>query len=202
MLDIFTQILDVLFPQHKSVVLLRRVSEDRFLLLLKPRIVGKTITLANYDEPLIKAAITANKFHDSKKAARLLGILFNKYCQETITAKTLFVPIPLSKIRAKDRGYNQVTRILEHSEIASLNTYPLLRRNINTKPQTSLPRKERLENVRGIFSIEEYPDIQKYSKIVVVDDVTTTGATLEEALSTLTRVFGTTHEVIGVAIAH
>lgn len=202
MLDIFTYLFDSLFPPHKSVVLLRKVTRDAFLNLLEPRLVGKIKALTNYDEPFIKAAITANKFHDSKKAAILLGALLTDWCSDKTSTETLFVPIPLSKERAKERGYNQVTRILEHTDAASLHIYPLLHRTINTKPQTSLPRKERLQNVRGIFSTTEYPDIQKYTKIIVVDDVITTGATLEEAISTLTHAFGTTHEIIGVAIAH
>ncbi len=202
MLDIFTYIFDSLFPPHKSIALLRAVTRERFLRLLQPKMVGKITALSNYDEPYIKAAITANKFHDSKKAAVLLGALFHEWCSKEANSETLFVPIPLSKERAQDRGYNQVQRILEHANTALGQTYPLLKRTVDTKPQTSLPRKERLENVRGIFSVEKYSDIQRYTKIVVVDDVTTTGATLEEALATLTEAFGTTHEIIGVAIAH
>lgn len=202
MLDIFTSIFDSLFPPHKSIILLRKVTQERFTALLKPRLVGKIIALCNYDEPLIKAAITANKFHDSKKAALLLGTLFTEWIKSQGLEETLFVPIPLSSERNKERGYNQVERILKYTPSTLPCTYPLLKRTTNTKPQTSLPRKERLENVRGIFSIAEYADIQKYTKIVVVDDVTTTGATLEEALSTLKETYGHTHEIIGVAIAH
>ena len=202
MLDIFTSIFDSLFPPHKSIILLRKVTQERFTALLKPRLVGKIIALCNYDEPLIKAAITANKFHDSKKAALLLGTLFTEWIKSQGLEETLFVPIPLSSERNKERGYNQVERILKYTPGTLPCTYPLLKRTTNTKPQTSLPRKERLENVRGIFSIAEYADIQKYTKIVVVDDVTTTGATLEEALSTLKETYGHTHEIIGVAIAH
>ena len=95
MLDIFTSIFDSLFPPHKSIILLRKVTQERFTALLKPRLVGKIIALCNYDEPLIKAAITANKFHDSKKAALLLGTLFTEWIKSQGLEETLFVPIPL-----------------------------------------------------------------------------------------------------------
>ncbi len=203
MLDIFTHILDTLFPPPDSVLRLRPISSESFVRLLQPSKVGKAIFIASYHHPLIKAAVVANKFHDSQKAAQLLGTLFDTWFKEhTNNTPTLFIPIPLSQERKKSRGYNQVERILENAPCAKENLFPLLIRTVNSSPQTSLHRTQRLTNIRGIFSYLEHTSIKNYARIIVVDDVTTTGATLDEALLVLTEKLGSSHQIIGVAIAH
>ncbi|MDE2867641.1 MAG: ComF family protein [Chloroflexota bacterium] len=98
----------------------------------------------------------------------------------------LVVPIPLAASRERQRGYNQ-GRLLA-AEIARHLDCPLdcnvLIRLRDTPPQTSLPRARRLNNVRGAFRA-----LRKLSgtRILLVDDVTTTGATIEAATRALRR---------------
>ena len=203
MLDILASIVDTLFPPAKSVRRLRGLTPETFRRLLQPNKVGAVVTLSPYQHQIIKAAITANKFHDSKLAATLLGALFDAWYQtQNPEIPTLFIPIPLSQKRLRDRGYNQVTRILENAACAHSNCAPLLTRELHSAPQTSLHRAERLTNIQGIFSYQEYEPIAKYKRILILDDVITTGATLEEALKVLRQALGKSHQIIGVAIAH
>ena len=96
------------------------------------------------------------------------------------------VPIPLAASRERQRGYNQ-SQLLA-AEVARHLDRPLecdlLIRQRDTPPQTSLPRARRLANVRGSFRA-----LRKLSgtRILLVDDVTTTGATIEAATRALRR---------------
>ncbi len=96
------------------------------------------------------------------------------------------IPVPLAASRERQRGYNQGQLLA--SEIARNLDCPLdgnvLIRLRDTPPQTSLPRARRLDNVRGAFRA-----LRKLSgtRILLVDDVTTTGATLEAATRALRR---------------
>lgn len=96
------------------------------------------------------------------------------------------VPVPLAPSRERQRGYNQ-GRLLA-AEVARHLGVPLdcsvLIRLRDTPPQTSLPRARRLHNVRGAFRA-----LRKLSgaRILLVDDVTTTGATIEAATRALRR---------------
>ena len=96
------------------------------------------------------------------------------------------VPVPLAPSRQRQRGYNQGHLIAD--EVARRLGRPLdagvLIRRRDTPPQTSLPRARRLQNVRGAFRA-----LRSLSgaRILLVDDVTTTGATLEAATRALRR---------------
>ena len=86
------------------------------------------------------------------------------------------VPIPLSDARNKKRGFNQVTAILESAGIP----YQDLLRKKNTKAQSQKNKKERLK-VEQVFERIE-PENQSWPEnIVIVDDIYTTGATIERA---------------------
>lgn len=98
----------------------------------------------------------------------------------------LVVPVPLASSRERQRGYNQ-SRLLAAEVARNIGTpldFNLLTRLRDTPPQTSLPRARRLANVRGSFRA-----LRKLSgtRILLVDDVTTTGATIEAATSALRR---------------
>jgi ComF family protein len=98
----------------------------------------------------------------------------------------LVVPVPLSNRRLRGRGYNQAVEIARpiaraaHARLDAL----LLTRERETAAQAELPYAERVKNVRGAFSCSRaLPNLT----IAVVDDVMTTGATLDEIAATLKR---------------
>ena len=108
----------------------------------------------------------------------------------------LILPVPLHPQKMRSRGFNQ-SYLLVHSwkTIArtmhiALSDIPIytdvLTRNIATVPQTGLDRRQRLKNVEGIFSLRS-PDKVYGKKLLVVDDVYTTGATVNECARVLLK---------------
>lgn len=91
------------------------------------------------------------------------------------------VAVPLSAKRKRKRGYNQAELIAE--ELSSRLKLPLidgaLVKTKENKPQTKLTKREREENVRGVYEVTS-PETFKGRRVLVVDDVMTTGATLGE----------------------
>lgn len=180
-------VLDSIFPPTVHGVILRDYTRERFAGHLKPVPIHECIALANYFSPAVQSAVAACKFEKSLHAATLLSVLLEAWLKANpIDGVTLLIPIPLSSEREKERGFNQVTRVLEYlPSIPSIKIERrLLRRLVHTSRQTSLGRYERLKNVKDAFIIDsliaEY-DWSKITRVIICDDVTTTGATLEAA---------------------
>ncbi len=96
------------------------------------------------------------------------------------------VPIPLHSRRYAERGFNQSERIA--GMVGSALHIPvihLLHRQIYTKPQVTLGRAERLRNVKDAFVFTPYVD-SSLKRVLLVDDVYTTGATMQSAAQVLT----------------
>jgi ComF family protein len=110
------------------------------------------------------------------------------------------VPVPLGKERRRERGFNQVEEIARRvaKELGITIDTALLERVRETASQVSLPRRAREENMRGAFSAA-HPANPSYTYIVL-DDVITTGATLQAAIDAL-RAAGAQH-IIPLALAH
>jgi ComF family protein len=90
----------------------------------------------------------------------------------------LIVPVPLHALKLRERGFNQAARLARH--LGAATDIPvaenILRRVAPTRTQTALSRTERAKNMHGAFAVEK--DIRLSDrKIVLVDDVFTTGAT-------------------------
>ncbi|GAB4375543.1 MAG: hypothetical protein Kow0042_21070 [Calditrichia bacterium] len=98
----------------------------------------------------------------------------------------LIIPVPLHPVREKERGYNQSYHIARG--LFSQSGLPihqnLLRRIRHTRSQTELNREERRNNVDQAFQVVHDPEI-KGKTIALIDDVVTTGATLNECARVL-----------------
>lgn len=92
----------------------------------------------------------------------------------------LIIPIPLHPARKRKRGYNQSAKFAEGlSEILAIPfTDELLERRIRTETQTRKSKLKRWENISGVFGLKN-PSSLDGKKILLVDDVITTGSTLE-----------------------
>lgn len=114
-----------------------------------------------------------------KRLARRLGEAVAR--EREFAGCDLIVPVPLHRARCRERGFNQSEVLAEG--ISQKTNLPLekgvLKRKKNTKDQTYLNAQQRAENVRDAFSITQ-PEIVENKKVILVDDVTTTGATLNE----------------------
>lgn len=112
----------------------------------------------------------------------------------------LILPVPLSKRKLRWRGFNQSEEIAK--EISKFFKIPLISDCLikikETKDQVNLSEKERKENLKGVFSIQNKEKILG-KRILLIDDVFTTGTTMEECAKVLKK--AGTKEVIGIAIA-
>lgn len=112
------------------------------------------------------------------------------------------VPVPLHKKRQRARGFNQSTFLAEAFSQAApcKGVVPLLERIRATPPQTHLNRKERSTNVRNAFALNSKLPFDKQGAYLLVDDVYTTGATLQ-ACARVLRQAGA-HRVRILTFAH
>jgi ComF family protein len=123
------------------------------------------------------------KFRGQLALAPLMGDLLVEKIRERID---FVVPVPLSRERLRERGYNQAVEIARHvakQRRARLELTVIIRER-DTRAQADLLWSDRARNVRGAFRCERSLD---GAAIAVVDDVMTTGATLDELAATLKR---------------
>jgi competence protein ComFC len=138
-------------------------------------------------EGALRIAHHGFKFEGMEKLGREIG---TKMLAPTIPSfwegvKAL-VPVPLSSERERERGYNPSALLAEWiSELTRISVLHLLQKTKPTRPQMSLTKEERLKNPKGAYQISgsNYPK----DKIVLVDDVFTTGSTLEECARVLKK---------------
>ena len=203
MLDIFTRLLDYLLPPHPSVLRLRKEKPEDFLHFFSPQKYGNCVYLSDYSNNLINLAIKANKFHNNHHASKLLSTLLNKWLKSLPKKTTILVPIPLTKNHEHDRGYNQVLRILQNLDMNEQNLIlNLLSKTKETVSQTKLDRQQRLHNLDDAFTfIKPNIDIKSY-RIVLIDDVVTTGATMSSAYKVLQKNLPKDIEILCLALAH
>lgn len=145
--------------------------------------------LTPYTNPQVRDAIIAAKFDNNHHAQTLCAQLLDMYCAplRTTHKHIRLVPIPLSRARYRERGYNQVAHICAQSEsvrsgFATIDS-GCLQRVRSTKPQTSLDHSERWANVSGAFRAIKAPE--GVGPVFLIDDMVTTGATLESARNAL-----------------
>ncbi len=132
----------------------------------------------------LKELIHLAKFYDRKRTAKLLAdFIMENVPYEDIKWADLIVPVPLSKGSLSERGYNQTALVaLELSKRTGVQCLAAVKKTRETEPQNKLERKDRLKNLKGAF---EAVIPVNAKKVLVVDDVYTTGATMNEMAKTL-----------------
>jgi len=152
---------------------------------------------------LVKSVYTFLKFEKGGNVQRLLHklkyqnrpdvgqIIGQLYGHELVASNMhqsfdLIVPVPLHKRKLAQRGYNQSDTFAEglSESMGVAWSAEVLQRAKDTQTQTKKTRIERFENVSGIFEVPE-PEKIKNQRIALVDDVVTTGSTLESAVQSL-----------------
>jgi ComF family protein len=137
-----------------------------------------TVAVLAYEFPA-DVLVHALKFRGELALAGLLGaLLFQRICGSEVDR---VVAVPLSAGRLRSRGFNHAAEIARHVAPAKLDL-ALCVRSRDTPPQMELPYAERRRNVRGAFRCTRAIAGQS---VAVVDDVMTTGATLDEIASAL-----------------
>ncbi len=151
-------------------------------LTLNPRY-DATIAALAYEFPA-DVLVQALKFRGELALAPFLADLLLKCI--SIRRVDCVVPVPLSAARLRGRGYNQSLEIARHVARATGTRLEaeLCERSRDTPAQMDLPLAERAKNVRGAFNC---PRLVAGATVAVLDDVMTTGATLDEVAATLKR---------------
>lgn len=218
MKNFFNYLLEILLPRSESTKRLEEMSAGEFWEVTRtratspsPSFLGPTF-LFDYRQPLVRQAIWELKYRGNKKITRLLAQCLYEELAEELSEKTVFenlgkpllIPIPLSKKRRQERGFNQCELLANELEAidtgnffeVSLGTLIKIR---DTESQTKKGRTARLENLKNCFAIPIPPKIAGRS-VILLDDVTTTGATFEEAKRTI--ISAGAKKVFEIAVAH
>ena len=150
-----------------------------------------------YYQTLIHHFKYNRKFSIGKNLGRKLGEILKK--EEFSKGFDYIMPVPLHYSRKRERGYNQIKIIAR--EISESTSVPIaekvLIRKKKTKDQTHLSLEERERNVRGAFVVRSN-SLLRGKRVILVDDVMTTGATLKECARVLTDAGA--DEVTGVTL--
>lgn len=162
----------------------------------------------HYSDPILREAIHAFKYQSIESLKKILAGLMIKYIKkERIINKfagSILVPIPLTLRRRITRGFNQSELLAnELSKFLNCPVVKLLARKKFKAPQAEIPDwQKRKENISGAFILSS-PYTQNYrfrkSIVVLVDDVSTSGATLEEAACVLKE--AGVKEIYGLVVA-
>jgi len=150
---------------------------------------------------LLQLLINQLKYKNNKEMGYYLGKLLAYQLEETdrFNGVDVFIPLPLNKRREEKRGYNQAQMICEG--IVSVWSRPIVNnaiiRNIETETQTNKSLGNRWDNVAYAFKVID-PSLIINKHICLVDDVITTGASMEACGSKLLEVEGVTLSLLTV----
>lgn len=124
----------------------------------------------------LRAIIHAMKYEGRRSLARPLAALMRVRGADALEGAECLVPVPLHRSRRRERGFDQAADLARH---LGLPVRHALRRLRATASQTGLPAAQRHRNVRGAFVATRAARRLIGRTIVLIDDVSTTGATLE-----------------------
>ena len=158
--------------------------------------------------------VYAIKYHDAPELARIMGrmmaeeLSLESHPQEdgalasVFEGVTMLLPIPLTRKRQQERGYNQSAEIAEGiSEVTHLPIEKRALRRISFHgSQTQKDKWERNENVEGAFELVDYSRVEG-QHVLIVDDVMTTGATVTACARELLRAKDVTVSVLTLCFA-
>jgi ComF family protein len=152
----------------------------------------------------VQRLLHAIKYQDQKGLAEFLG---KEYATDLLknnvfSGVDLIIPIPLHKNKLKTRGFNQsewFAKGLSNALNIKMDTETLARK-VETNTQTKKKKYQRWENVEGIFELTNLDNF-KNKHILIIDDVITTGATIEAAWQCIKDLEGIKISIAAIAFA-
>jgi len=152
---------------------------------------------------VVQQLIHLVKYKGQKKLAVYLGKMMGQEIMQVprFAGLDMVVPLPLFRSREKTRGYNQAALLARGiSEVLGIpSNESIIGRNKASATQTRKSREERWKNVDGLFTITGDPGKNRH--ILLVDDVITTGATLDACANTLLAIDGVKVSIMTLAYA-
>ncbi|MEK7459476.1 MAG: ComF family protein [Patescibacteria group bacterium] len=216
-MNILNTILDIVFPVN--CIFCKKRGEDFCIDCINSakdaeRESAKWIfPLYDYRHPPIKKALWFLKYNKKKKIASIFAKIMYHIILEELSdlsimenfKNPILIPIPLTKKRQRERGYNQAELIakklieLDDNENFILKN-DILIKNKETIHQANIKNRNiRLKNLIGSFIVKNKEEI-KNRNIILIDDITTTGATLNEARKTLKKAGA--KKIVAFTVAH
>ena len=183
---LWESLIEVIYPRENYCIICRE--EDCFGICdtckRSIKIIGEKyqdeIISYGYYGGVLKELILKFKYKNNFTAGDILAEILEEYIIKKINYKEYIITyIPLSKKAEKVRGFNQCEYIAKKiSRDLSIEIVEVLIKTKETKEQKKLKKDERFENIKDAFQVKK---IIKNKKIILIDDVTTTGATIKEA---------------------
>ena len=132
----------------------------------------------------IRQWILKLKFHQQERLIQMLSrMMYETLPTETIQAFDYITPIPLHKKRLRQRGFNQSLELIRTPFWTNQTIANLLIRKRYTQEQSQLSQKDRIKNIQNAFEVKA--NCVKYCSVLLIDDVMTSGETLNEAAKIL-----------------
>ena len=144
----------------------------------------RTLAPFRYEEP-VKHLIHALKFNRKLYIARVLGELMADHYAQQDARPDIIIPVPLHAGRLRERGFNQALELARRVATRlriPINLHACVRTR-GTAAQSDLPAAQRAKNIKGAFELRERLHVRR---VAIVDDVMTTGATVDELAGVLT----------------
>jgi len=150
------------------------------------KISGADVYCAGVYDKNLQKLIRGLKYHKQQDLAYYLAKFMYQYWQRLeISGEIEIIPVPIYPQRRKKRKYNHME--LAAGELSKMTGYSvntgLIRRIKDTKPQYNLKKHERVQNLSGAFEVDKSAYTGK--KLLLIDDICTTGSTFEEMIKTL-----------------
>jgi len=219
LIHIFKGFLDLLFPQKCLDCGISGTILCESCLMLFPLFLAENkppnlpeideiFVATSYENEIVKKTIWLFKYRGVKTLAEPLSALMVKRLGNKIThlisnfsQTTVIIPIPLSRKKIKKRGYNQAEilgKCLSDKLSIKMETNVLYKIKETISQVEIKDRDKRLKNIKGVFVVKN-PEIIKNKIIILVDDIITTGATLNEAGRVLKQAGA--EKIIGLTVA-
>ena len=140
-----------------------------------PRPLNRSRAIGLY-EGALRSIVHALKYEGRRSLAKPLAAMMRARCGDVLSDADLAVPVPLHPSRRRERGFNQAEDLARY---VGLPIAAALRRVRRTPPQAELPAGRRHGNVKGAFAAGKDFQLVVGRVVVLIDDVSTTGATLD-----------------------
>ena len=187
-------LIEVVYPRENYCIICKE--DDCFGICDNCKRSIKTINNLYQDEIIsygyyggvLKDLILKFKYKNNFTAGDILAEFLEEYIINNFKYEEYIITyIPLSKKSKKIRGFNQCEYIAKKiSRDLSIEVLEILIKEKETKEQKTLKRDERYENIRDAFKIKRGIKLKNY-RIILIDDVTTTGSTMQEAYKLLKK---------------
>lgn len=191
MLKIYNEILDIVYPMEDKCIICKT---DGFMGLCpycKSRINRATIENGSlsygFYGGIVKSLILKFKYESDFTAGYLLSRLLVEMIEEKEIYADVICYVPMTKKSEKKRGFNQCEVIARHIGYhMNIPVSNCIKKIKNTKEQKTLTKEERVKNLMGAFKVSRIEDI-KNKNVILIDDVMTTGATINECKDVLKK---------------